>query len=81
MDAAALKGGFERRHQRFGRGHPRALGAIGLGVAHEVGIAEGQAVIGELVDGLLPADHAIGAVVQDEHDEVEAEADRRLHLL
>ena len=45
------------------------------------GIAEGHAEIGEAVDRLLPADHAVGAVLEDQHDEIELEADRRLQLL
>ena len=57
------------------------LRAVGLGIFDEVGIAEGQAEIGEVVDRLLPADHAVGVVLQDQHDEVELEADRGLHLL
>ncbi len=81
MDAAAGEGGLERRHELLDRCHPRALRAIGLGIAHEVGIAEGHAEIREAVDRLLPADHAIGAVVQDDDDEVQPEPHRRFHLL
>ena len=37
--------------------------------------------IGEAVDRLLPADHAVGVVVQDQHDQVELQPDRGLQFL
>src|ERR1700735_2938497 len=41
----------ERWHERLGRSDVMALRAIGRGVFHEIGIAEGHAVIREPVDG------------------------------
>src|SRR3954468_19631633 len=50
--------------------HPPAPRAIALRVLDEVGIAEGQAEVGEAVHRLLPADHAISRIVQNEHNEI-----------
>ena len=58
-----------------------AAGAIGLGVLHEIGVAEGEAPVGEVVDRPLPADHAVGVVLEDQHDEVQLQPDRRLQFL
>ena len=53
----------------------------GLGELHEVGIAEGHAVIGQAQFRLLPADHTVAVVAHDEHSEVEAEPHGGLQLL
>src|SRR5690349_12500139 len=58
-----------------------AFGSIRLCVPHEVRIAEAQPPIGEAVYRLLPADHAIGTILEDHHHEVELEAHRGLELL
>ena len=58
-----------------------AARAIGPGILDEIGIAIGQPPILEAHVGLLPADHAVAVVVEDQHGEVDAQADRRLHLL
>ena len=81
MHAAPAERRFQRRHEVLGRRHPRALGAVALGVFDEIRVAEGEAPIREAVDRLLPADHAVGGILEDQHHEVEPEADRRLHLL
>src|SRR6516165_3867617 len=74
MDPAAGKSGFQRRRQTIGALHlPAALKAEGLGIGDEVGIAEGQAEIGKAVCCLFPADHPVGIVLHDQHDEIELE--------
>ena len=67
--------------QHLSTGHPVAVGAIGFGIFDEIRIAIFQAPILEAHVGLFPADHAVAAVVEDQHGEVEAEANRGLHLL
>ena len=81
MDAAPFEGGFERRSKVAALGDPRSLGSIALRIFHEIGITKGQAKIRETVDGLLPPDHAVGEVLKNENDQIELEANRRLHLL
>ena len=81
MHAAARERGFERGREPVGALHAAALRAIRLCVADEVRVAEGHAEIREPVHRLLPADHAVGAVLDDEHHEIELEAHRRLELL
>ena len=81
MHAAALECSLQSRDQAIGRGDTGALRAIALGVFHEVRIAEGETEVREFIHRLLPADHAIGGVLQDQDHEVELQPDRRLHLL
>src|SRR5690242_13953989 len=78
MDAAALERGLQRRQQAVHRGDTGALRTVGLRVADEVGIAEGEAEILKVVDRLLPPDHAVGAVIENQDDEVELEPNRGL---
>lgn len=52
-----------------------AGGGVGPCVGDEVGVAEGHAIVGEPVNSLFPADHAVGVVIEDHNHEVEAEAD------
>src|SRR5258708_15564539 len=63
------------------RADPPPPGAIALGVLDEIRVAEGEARVGETVDRLLPADHSVCVVHDDEDDQVEPPADGRLHLL
>ena len=65
----------------LGRRHPVTDRAVALGVFHEIGVAIGQAEIGKAHVGLLPADHPVSVIAQDQHREIEAEAHRGLHLL
>ncbi|KAG1086518.1 hypothetical protein G6F40_013929 [Rhizopus arrhizus] len=58
-----------------------APAAIGLGVLDEIRVAEGHAVVGETIHRLLPADHPVGAVVEDQHHQVQAQPARRFQLL
>src|SRR3954451_62050 len=60
MHPAEPKSLLQRRHEVLDRSHARAFRPIGLGIAHEVRIAEGQAIIREVIHRLLPPDHAIG---------------------
>src|SRR6476620_12212302 len=60
---------------------PSSAGSVSLCVVHEVGIAERHAKVGEVVDRLLPADHSVGVVLQDQHDEVESKAHCGFQLL
>jgi len=57
------------------------MGAVGVGIGHEIRIAEGHSEIGELVDRLLPADHAIGGILDHKHDEIELQSHGGLELL
>ena len=81
LHAALAECGFERRGQGVRRLDAPALRAVGLGVLDEVGVAERQAPVGEVVDRLLPADHPVGVVLDDQHDQVELQPDRGLELL
>ena len=63
------------------RGHAVALGAVAFGILHKVGVSIGQAEIDKAHIGLLPADHPVSIIAQDQHGEIEPEAHRRLHLL
>ena len=72
-----LQGG----RQLLGGVHPPSARAIGLRILHEIRVAEGQAEVREVIDRLLPTDHAIGGVVQDQHDQVQLEPDRGLEFL
>ena len=58
-----------------------ARGPVTFGIGDEIGVAIGQAEILEAHVGLLPADHPVGIVAQDQHGEIEPEADRGFHLL
>src|SRR3546814_20868702 len=54
-----------------------AMRAIGFGIFDEIGVAIGEPPILEAHVSLFPTDHAIAAVVQDQHGDVEPEADRK----
>jgi hypothetical protein len=41
MDTAVGKGSLQRLHEVVGAFHPAAVDAIGLGLSHKIGIAEG----------------------------------------
>lgn len=47
-----------------------AFCAVALGVEDEVWVAEGEAVVGKFHVCLLPADHAVGVVSEDDDGEV-----------
>src|ERR1700743_3357479 len=74
MDAALLESGVKGRRQVLRSLDPAALHAMRRCEGDEVGIGEAEAEIGVAVDGLLPADHAVGVVLQDTHDPYELEA-------
>src|ERR1700746_2318850 len=59
MDAAAFERGLERRDEVAALGYPRSLRAVTLGISNEIRVAEGQAKIREIVDGLFPTDHPV----------------------
>jgi hypothetical protein len=81
MHTAAFERRFEHWRQIVRRLDARSPGAIGFGVFDEVGIAEGQAPVGEIIDGLFPADHAVAVVVEDQDDEVQVQAECGFHAL
>src|ERR1700679_1986078 len=54
---------LQRRYEIADRLDSSPLGAIGVGILHEIRIVEGHAEIGKVIDGLLPSDHAVGAVL------------------
>src|SRR3984957_19637425 len=81
VDAAAGKGGFERRREAVHAFDPAALHVVSLGEGHEIWIAEGHTEIGIAVRFLLPADHPESVVFQYQHDETELKAVRRFQLL
>ena len=54
---------------------------ITLRIGNEVGVGEAQTVIGKAKFFLLPPDHTVSGIIEDEYDEVEAEPDRGFHLL
>src|SRR3546814_8420108 len=58
-----------------------AMRAIGFGIFDEIGVAIGEPPILEAHVRLFPTDHAIAVVVQDQHGDVEPEAQSGLHLL
>ena len=81
MDAAGVERLVQGRDELLGGLDPRPPRAVRLGVPDEVRVTEREAEVGELVDGLLPADHSVGVVLQDEDDQVESEPHGRLELL
>jgi hypothetical protein len=81
MHAAALERRFKHWRQILRRFDARSLGSIGFSVLDEVRIAEGQAPVGEIIDGLFPADHAVAVVVEDQDDEVQVQAECGFHAL
>jgi hypothetical protein len=81
MDPAAGKGLLESRRQSIAALHTAAIDAVRLGVGDEVGVAEGHAEIGKAVRRLLPADHPVGVVLQDQHHEIHPNTHRGLQLL
>ena len=81
MEPTAGKGFLQSRRQGIAALHTGSLNAVRLGVGNEVGVAEGHAEIGETVRRLLPADHPIGVVLQDQHHEIHPHAHRGLELL
>ena len=74
MDAWGLDAVLEQRQQAVGAFDAVAVGAVGFGVLDEVWVAVVQAVVGEAHVGLLPADHAVTVVTQDDHGDVHAQA-------
>src|SRR4051812_29237750 len=81
MHAAFAEGGFQHGRQFRGLADARALGAVGLRIGDEIGVAELEAEVRKVVDFLFPADHAVSAILQHQHDEVELEPHRRFQLL
>ncbi len=69
------------RDEVVGGPDPGSARAGGLRVPDEVGVAERETEVDETVHGLLPADHPVGVVLQDEDDQVEPEPHGRLQLL
>ena len=55
--------------------------SIALCVGDKVGIGKGQAVVRKAKLVLLPADHAVAVVVQDQHGDVQLQADGGFHFI
>jgi hypothetical protein len=70
----ALLHWYRLPHRRFARASRRLCSS-------EVWISKGHAEIREAVSLLLPADHAVSIVLQNEHHEIKAKPHRRFHLL
>src|SRR3954451_19526493 len=68
MHAALLEGGIQRRGKTVDALDPMSFRPISPRVQHEIRIAKGHAEIGEVIDGLFPADHAVGVVLEHQHD-------------
>jgi hypothetical protein len=73
MYAASSKCCLERRRQVIATLDSASLGTISSGVCDEVGIPKGHAEIREAVHALLPADHSVGIVLQDQYNEIEVQ--------
>src|SRR5467141_182488 len=81
MHPTAVESTLERWDQ-FGRAFDlRTLCTVTLGIFDKVRIPECQAEIRETIRCLLPADHAIRRIFQDQDDEIQLEADRGFHFL
>ncbi|MCY1284104.1 hypothetical protein D9M70_329980 [compost metagenome] len=81
MDARSPQALLQQRQEAVGALHAVALGTVGLGIQHEVRVAVVQAEVGEAHVRLLPADHAVAIVAQDDHREVHLQAHRGFQLL
>src|SRR5690349_24553089 len=63
MNAATFECMLKRRREIVRTLHTASLDAVGRCISDEVRITEAHAEIGIAVDGLFPADHAIGVVL------------------
>ena len=55
--------------------------AIGFGIFDEIWIVVLQPPVFKALTGLLPPDHAIGIVVQDQHNHIQVQPDSSFNLL
>src|SRR5258708_15916313 len=67
LHAALLKSLLERRHQPLGGLDPRPSRVVSARERDEIRVSQRHAEIGKTVGRLLPADHAVGVVLQDQH--------------
>src|SRR6478736_10186520 len=81
MHPAALEGALKGWDQ-VGRGFDLgALGAVAFRVLDEVRIAEREAEVWETIHRLLPPDHSVRRIFQDQDDKRQLEANRSFHFL
>ena len=81
MDARRGEALAHGRQQIVGRADAMAVGPIAGGVLDEIRVAVVEAPIGKAHVGLLPLDHAVAVVAQNEDHEVHPEAHCGLQLL
>src|SRR6266478_6442564 len=74
LHAALLKSLLERRHQPLGGLDPGPSRVMSARERDEIRVSERHAEIGKAVGRLLPADHAVGVVLQDQHHKIKPQA-------
>src|SRR5258708_35493148 len=81
MHSTALKSPLDIWNQPGRAFDLRTFRTVTLRVFDEVRVPERQAEIRETIHRLLPPDHAIGRVFQDQHHEIQLKANRGFHFL
>ena len=81
MHAVSLECGVQDRNQLRASLDTVAGRSIALCVGDKVGIGKGQAVVRKAKLVLLPADHPVCCIIQNENDKVQSKPDGRFQFL
>src|SRR5262245_48946591 len=71
MHPRVLESTLDGRHEVVGSLHAMTDRSIGFSIFNKIRIAEAQPPVRERIDGLLPADHAVCGILEDQHDKVQ----------